>query len=84
MPNYEPDHAVREAVQASSNQWLPDAQGETLAYKATNDLKVYLARQKKPFPADDAMEIVSQFSASTALTARIAMGLWNVRRFTKD
>ena len=30
------------------------------------------------------MEIVSQFSASTALTARIAMGLWNVRRFTKD
>lgn len=78
VTNYQPDRAIREAVLAPPENWQTEADG--LAYVASNQLLVYLGDQRNPLPVEEALSTILEFSASTVLTARIALALWHKRR----
>jgi hypothetical protein len=79
VPNYQPDRAIREAVLAPEENWRPESEG--LTYAASNQLLVYLGDQRNPLPVEEALSTIRAFSASTVLTARIALALWHKRRY---
>lgn len=79
IPNYQPDRAIREAVLAQQDDWKLEADG--LTYSASNQLNVYLGDQRNPLPVEEALSTIRQFSASTVLTARIALAIWHRRRY---
>lgn len=79
VTNYQPDRAIREAVLAPPEVWKPEA--DSLAYSASNQLLVYLGDQRNPLPVEEALSTIREFSASTVLTARIALALWQKRRY---
>lgn len=79
VTNYQPDRAIREAVLATPEDWKPEADG--LAYSASNQLLVYLGDQRNPLPVEEALSTIRELSASTVLTARIALALWQKRRY---
>jgi len=79
IPNYQPDRAIREAVLSQPEDWKLEADG--LAYSASNQLSVYLGDQRNPLPVEEALSTIRQFSASTVLTARIALAIWHKRRY---
>jgi hypothetical protein len=76
--NYRPDQAVREASLAQKNMWRP-GDGE-ISYLASNTLEVYLGTLERPLEIPQALKQIRQLSESTVLTARIVLGLWNIRR----
>src|SRR6266699_6700771 len=78
VTNYQPDRAIREAVLAQQEDWKLEADG--VAYAASNQLLVYLGDQRNPLPVEEALSTILEFSASTVLTARIALALWHKRR----
>ena len=78
VTNYQPDRAIREAVLAQQEDWKLAADG--VAYAASNQLLVYLGEQRNPLPVEEALSTIREFSASTVLTARIALALWHKRR----
>ncbi len=78
VTNYRPDQAVREASLAQKNMWKP-GDGE-ISYLASNMLEVYLGTPEQPLEIPQALKQIRQLSESTVLTARIVLGLWNIRR----
>ncbi len=78
VTNYRPDQAVREASLAQKNMWRP-GDGE-ISYLASNTLEVYLGTPERPLEIPQALKQIRQLSESTVLTARIILGLWNIRR----
>jgi hypothetical protein len=78
VTNYRPDQAVREASLAQKNMWRP-GDGE-ISYLASNTLEVYLGTPERPLEIPQALKQIRQLSESTVLTARIVLGLWNIRR----
>lgn len=79
VTNYRPDQAMREASLAQKDQWRPRESGE-VAYMASNALEVYLGSRDHPLELTAALKRIRQLSESTVLTARIVLGLWNIRR----
>lgn len=79
VPNYQPDRAIREAVLARPEEWLQAE--DALIYSASNQLLVYLGNKHNPLPVEEALGIIRQFSASTVLTARIVLAIWQQRRY---
>jgi hypothetical protein len=79
VTNYQPDRAIREAVLAQPGDWRLEADG--IAYVASNQLLVYLGDQRNPLPVEEALSTIREFSASTVLTARIALAFWHKRRY---
>lgn len=79
VPNYQPDRAIREAVLAQQDQWQET--DDILTYSASNQLLVYLGTKQKPLPVEEALKTIGQFSASTVLTARIVLAIWQQRRY---
>src|SRR6266568_3308579 len=79
VTNYQPDRAIREAVLAQQEDWKLAADG--VAYAASNQLLVYLGEQRNPLPVEEALSTIREFSASTVLTARIALAIWHRRRY---
>jgi hypothetical protein len=78
VTNYRPDQAVREASLAQKHMWRP-GHGE-ISYLASNTLEVYLGTLERPLEIPQALRQIRQLSESTVLTARIVLGLWNIRR----
>lgn len=78
VTNYRPDQAVREASLAQKSMWRP-GDGE-ISYLASNTLEVYLGTPERPLEIPQALKQIRQLSESTVLTARIVLGLWNIRR----
>lgn len=78
VTNYRPDQAVREASLAQKSMWRP-GDGE-ISYQASNTLEVYLGTPERPLEIPQALKQIRQLSESTVLTARIVLGLWNIRR----
>jgi hypothetical protein len=78
VTNYRPDQAVREASLAQKSMWR-SGEGE-ITYLASNTLEVYLGTPEHPLELPQAMKQIRQLSESTVLTARIILGLWNIRR----
>jgi len=78
VTNYRPDQAVREASLAQKHMWRP-GDGE-ISYLASNTLEVYLGTPERPLEIPQALKQIRQLSESTVLTARIVLGLWNIRR----
>lgn len=74
--NYQPDQAIREASLTRKELWrLKDGE---MFYLTSNKLEVCLRT-----PVDErsqACKQIHQINESTALTARILLGLWSVRR----
>ncbi len=83
VTSYHPDRAVREASLARKDTWRPGEGGE-LSYTASNELEVYLGTQGQPLEVSEALKEIRKLSESTVLTARILLGLWNVRRYNKQ
>lgn len=79
VPNYQPDRAIREAALAGQDEWQQI--NEALIYPASNQLLVYLGNKQKPLPVEEALKTIGQFSASTVLTARIVLAVWQQRRY---
>jgi hypothetical protein len=79
MTNYRPDQAMREASLARKDQWRPGESGE-VTYLASNALEVYLGSREHPLELPQALKRIRQLNESTVLTARIVLGLWNIRR----
>lgn len=79
VPNYQPDRAIREAVLARPEDW--HQVDEALTYSASNQLLVYLGNKSNPLPVEEALSIIRQFNASTVLTARIVLAIWQRRRY---
>jgi len=79
VPNYQPDRAIREAVLARPEDWHQT--DDILTYTASNQLLVYLGDKHNPLPVEEALTAIRQFSASTVLTARIVLAIWQRRRY---
>lgn len=76
--NYHVDRSIREASLAHRDQWQEEE--EMLVFISSNKLKVYLGTRRAPLDVDEALIRIRALSESTALTARIVLGIWNIRR----
>jgi hypothetical protein len=76
--NYHVDRSIREASLAHRDQWQEEE--EMLVFTSSNKLKVYLGTRRSPLDIDEALIRIRELSDSTALTARIVLGIWNIRR----
>jgi hypothetical protein len=69
--NSQIDQSIREASFADWDQNL---------YTSSNNLEVYLGSRQAPLPITEAQAKLQQIGGSTVLTARVVLGLWNLRR----
>ncbi len=76
--NYHVDRSIREASLADHDQWQEEE--ETLVFTSSSQLKVYLGTPKNPLEMSEALKRIRELGETTALTARIALGIWNLRR----
>ncbi len=76
--DYQVDRSMREAVFAQEEQWEMEA--DTPIFSASNHLQVYLGTPEAPLDLAEAQKKIRALGGSTALTARVVMGLWNLRR----
>jgi hypothetical protein len=76
--NYQVDRSIREATLATPDQWQEES--EMLVFTSSDKLKVYLGTPRDPLEMSEALNRIRELSESTALTARIVLGLWNIRR----
>lgn len=72
------DRSMREATLARESLW--EADNSTQIFSASNNLQVYLGTLQSPLDVSEAQEKIRQLGGSTVLTARVVMGLWNLRR----
>ncbi len=77
-PSYAEDRAVREAALAPKATWHTEA--DIPRYNASNNLAVYFHNPEHPLSLADAQAQLLRVRGGTALTVRIAQGLWNLRR----
>jgi hypothetical protein len=80
VTSYHPDRAVREASLAKKAAWKRTAEGE-ISYTASNEFEVYFGA---PLEISEALNQIRKLNESTVLTARIALTLWNSRRYNKQ
>jgi hypothetical protein len=78
VPNYHVDRTLREATLASVDQWQDES--EVLVFTSSDKLKVHLGTPRTPLDMSEALSRIRELSTSTLLTARIVLGLWNIRR----
>ena len=71
--NSQIDQSIREASFAT-DEW------EQNLYMTSNHLEVYLGTRQVPLPITEAQTKLQQLGGSTVLTARVVLGLWNLRR----
>ena len=76
--NYQVDRSIREATLAGPDQWQEES--EMLVFVSSDKIKVYLGTPRNPLEMSEALKRIRELSESTALTARIVLGLWNIRR----
>lgn len=76
--NYQVDRSIREATLATPDQWQEES--EMLVFTSSDKIKVYLGTPRDPLEMSEALKRIRELSESTALTARIVLGLWNIRR----
>ncbi len=76
--NYQVDRSIREASLANDDQWQEEE--ETLVFTSSNQLKVYLGTPKNPLEMSEALKRIRKLGETTVLTARIVLGIWNLRR----
>jgi hypothetical protein len=72
------DRSMREATLAREDLW--EADDSTRIFSASNNLQIYLGTPQSPLDLSEAQEKIRQLGGSTVLTARVVMGLWNLRR----
>jgi hypothetical protein len=80
VTSYQEDRAIREATLARETQWTEEPGSKALSYTASNKLQVFLGNPDDPLEIPEALSRIRQLGESTALTARIILGLWNIRR----
>jgi hypothetical protein len=76
--NYQVDRSIREATLAKPDQWQEES--EMLVFTSSDKIKIYLGTPRDPLEMSEALKRIRELSESTALTARIVLGLWNIRR----
>jgi hypothetical protein len=79
---YHEEHtAFREASLSKTHRWTYDEENlDDPHFISTTKLEVYMSRPSEPIGIAAAMQRIQQLGPSTVLTARIAFGLWNIRR----
>src|SRR5262249_52455100 len=86
--NFQEDRAIREATLARKVDWEEDPEFRRMRYIASNHLHVYLGDPEHPLSLSEALQRIRALGETTILTARILLGLWNIRRcenqLTKD
>src|SRR5712692_9428441 len=80
VTSYQEDRAIREATLARETQWMEEPGSKALHYTASNKLQVFLGNPDDPLEIPEALSRIRQLGESTALTARIILGLWSIRR----
>lgn len=80
VASFDEDRAFRESCLASEEQWIVGRQDVAPFYLTSNQIQVYLGHPQQPLDLSLAHERISALGESTVLTARIALGLWNIRR----
>lgn len=86
--NFQEDRAIREATLARNVDWEEEPEFRRMRYIASNHLHVYLGDPEHPLSLSEALQRIRALGETTILTARILLGLWNIRRcenqLTKD
>ncbi len=75
---FEEDTAFRESCLANGQDWLQDG---SIYYEASNNIRVYLSHPNETLDLVLAHEQIKKIGVTTVLVARIALGLWNSRRY---
>jgi hypothetical protein len=75
---FEEDTAFRESCLADEQDWLQDG---SVYYEASNHIRVYLCHPNETMDLTLAHEQIKKIGVTTVLVARIALGLWNSRRY---
>jgi hypothetical protein len=75
---FEEDTAFRESCLADAEDWL---QNGSIYYEASNNIRVYLSHPNETLDLALAHEQIKKIGITTVLLARIALGLWNSRRY---
>jgi hypothetical protein len=78
--SYQEDRAIREATLARKVEWEEEPEFQRMRYIASNKLHVYFGDPDHPLELNEALERIRSLGESTILTARILLGLWNIRR----
>lgn len=76
--NFAVDKSIREATLAGHDQWQEEE--ETLVFTSSTRLKIYLGTIKNPLEIPEALKRIRELGETTTLTARIVLGIWNLRR----
>jgi hypothetical protein len=77
----EVDRSLREATLAAEDLW--DITMQTPTFTSSSQLKVYLGTPQAPLDLDEAQTKIRELGASTVITARLLMGLWNLRQHNR-
>ena len=75
---FEEDTAFRESCLADEQDWLQEG---SIYYEASNNIRVYLSHPNETLDLALAHEQIKKIGVTTVLVARIALGLWNSRRY---
>jgi hypothetical protein len=75
---FEEDTAFRESCLVDAQDWLQDG---SIYYEASNNIRVYLSHPNETLDLALAHEQIKKIGITTVLVARIALGLWNSRRY---
>ncbi len=78
--SFQEDRAIREATLARKADWEKEPTLNRMRYRASNKLLVYIGNPDHPLSLTDALERIRALGETTILTARILLGLWNIRR----
>jgi hypothetical protein len=77
---YQEDRAIREATLARQTEWQEEPVSQRKRYMASNKLVVTIGDPEHPLVPEEAERYIQQLDESTVLTARIILGIWNIRR----
>ncbi len=78
--SFQEDRAIREATLAHKAGWEEEPEFKRMRYIASNQLHVYVGDPDNPLGISEALQRIRALGESTILTARILLGLWNIRR----
>jgi hypothetical protein len=82
--SFQEDRAIREATLARTADWTAEPLSQRLRYIASNKIHVYLGDSEHPLSMAETLEKIRELGESTVLTARIILGLWNIRRYDEQ
>lgn len=78
--SFQEDRAIREATLARKTDWEEEPEFNRFRYLASNQLTVYVGDPAYALTTTEALQRIRALGESTILTARILLGLWNIRR----